>query len=65
MKELTEAQVIGFRGAMVPPTRRKYHVDAAPSAEQVKMAKSKAATRRAIELHQENRELRAELEKFK
>lgn len=22
MKELTEAQVMGFRGAMVPPTRR-------------------------------------------
>lgn len=65
MKELTEAQVIGFLGAMVPPTRRKYHVDAAPSAEQVKMAKNKAAIRRAIELHQENRELRAEFEKFK
>ena len=65
MKELTEAQVMGFRGAMVPPTRRKYHVDAAPSAEQVKMAKNKAETRRAIELYQENRELRSELEKFK
>ena len=33
MKPLTEAQLMGFRGAMVPPTRRKYHVDAAPSAE--------------------------------
>ncbi len=65
MKELTEAQVMGFRGAMVPPARRKYHVDAAPSAEQVKMAKNKAGIRRAIELYQENRELRAELEKFK
>ncbi len=28
MKNLTEAQLMGFRGAMVPPTRRaieKYH----------------------------------------
>ena len=65
MKELTEAQVMGFRGAMVPPTRRKYHVDAAPSAEQAKALKSKADTRRAIERYQENRGLRAELEKFK
>ncbi|MBP4059586.1 hypothetical protein [Aeromonas sp. Prich7-2] len=40
MKNLTEAQVMGFRGAMVPPTRRKYHVDAAPSAEQKRMAKT-------------------------
>lgn len=39
MKPLTVAQVMGFRGAMVPPTRRKYDVDAAPSAEQKRMAK--------------------------
>lgn len=65
MKELTEAQVMGFRGAMVPPTRRKYHVDASPSAEQAKALKSRAATRRAIELYQENRELRDELEKYR
>lgn len=30
MKPLTEAQLMGFRGAMVPPTRRKYHIDAPP-----------------------------------
>lgn len=65
MKELTEAQVMGFRGAMVPPTRRKYHVDAAPSAEQAKVLKNRAATRRAIEAHQERRQLEAELEKYK
>ncbi|WP_111873662.1 PA3496 family putative envelope integrity protein [Aeromonas bivalvium] len=62
MKNLTEAQVMGFRGAMVPPTRRKYHVDAAPSAEQARMARNKAATRRAIEEHQEQRALRLGME---
>lgn len=62
MKNLTEAQVMGFRGAMVPPTRRKYHVDAAPSAEQAQMARNKASTRRAIEERQERRALRIEME---
>ncbi|MFM4747164.1 PA3496 family putative envelope integrity protein [Aeromonas veronii] len=62
MKPLTVAQVMGFRGAMVPPTRRKYHVDAAPSAEQARMARNKAATRRAIEVYQEQRALRLEME---
>lgn len=62
MKPLTEAQLMGFRGAMVPPTRLKYHVDAAPSAEQARMARNKAATRRAIEEHQERRALRLEQE---
>ncbi|WP_421170232.1 hypothetical protein [Aeromonas dhakensis] len=62
MKNLTEAQVMGFRGAMVPPTRRKYHVDAAPSAEQAQMARNKASTRRAIEECQEQRTLRLEQE---
>ena len=63
MKPLTVAQVMGFRGAMVPPTRRKYHVDAAPSAEQTRMARNKAATRRAIEEYQEQRALRLEMER--
>ncbi|MGT9149809.1 PA3496 family putative envelope integrity protein [Aeromonas hydrophila] len=62
MKNLTEAQVMGFRGAMVPPTRRKYHVDAAPSSEQAQMARNKASTRRAIEEYQEQRALRLEQE---
>lgn len=62
MKNLTEAQVMGFRGAMVPPTRRKYHVDAAQSAEQAQMARNKASTRRAIEEYQEQRALRLEME---
>ena len=62
MKPLTEAQLMGFRGAMVPPTRRKYHVDAAPSAEQARMARNKAATRRAIEEYHEARTLRREME---
>ena len=55
MKPLTVAQVMGFRGAMVPPTRRKYHVDAAPSAEQARMARNKASARRAIEEYHERR----------
>ncbi|MFM5588858.1 hypothetical protein ACET65_18110 [Aeromonas rivipollensis] len=55
MKPLTVAQVMGFRGAMVPPTRRKYDVDAAPSAEQARMARNKASTRRAIEEYHERR----------
>ena len=62
MKPLTEAQLMGFRGAMVPPTRRKYHVDAAPSAEQTRMARNKAATRRAIEEYHEAQALRLEME---
>ena len=62
MKPLTEAQLMGFRGAMVPPTRRKYHVDAAPSAEQARMARNKAATRRAIEKYHEALALRREME---
>ena len=62
MKNLTEAQVMGFRGAMVPPTRRKYHVDAAPSAEQARMASNKASTRRAIEKYHEALALRREME---
>ena len=62
MKPLTEAQLMGFRGAMVPPTRRKYHVDAAPSDEQKRMARNKAATRRAIEEYHERRALRLEME---
>ena len=62
MKPLTEAQLMGFRGAMVPPTRRKYHVDAAPSAEQARMARNKASTRRAIEEYHEKRALQRELE---
>ena len=62
MKNLTEAQVMGFRGAMVPPTRRKYDVDAAPSAEQARLARNKASTRRAIEEYHEKRALQRELE---
>ena len=62
MKPLTEAQLMGFPGAMVPPTRRKYHVDAAPSAEQARMARNKASARRAIEEYHEARALRREME---
>ena len=53
---------MGFRGAMVPPTRRKYHVDAAPSAEQARMARNKASTRRAIEKYHEALAIRREME---
>ena len=62
MKPLTEAQLMGFRGAMVPPTPRKYHVDAAPSAEQARVARNKASARRAIEEYHEKRALQRELE---
>ncbi|WP_270792860.1 PA3496 family putative envelope integrity protein [Aeromonas sp. QDB21] len=62
MKNLTEAQLMGFRGAMVPPTRRKYHVDAAPSSEQARMASNKASARRAIEEYHEARALQLEME---
>ena len=62
MKPLTEAQVMGFRGVMVPPTRRKYHVDASPSAEQARMARNKASARRAIEEYHERRTLRLDME---
>ena len=62
MKLLTEAQLMGFRGAMVPPTRRKYHVGATPSAEQARMARNKASARRAIEEYHEARALRREME---
>jgi len=62
MKPLTEAQLMGFRGTMVPPTRRKYHVDAAPSAEQARMARNKASARRAIEKYHEALALRREME---
>ena len=62
MKPLTEAQLMGFRGAMVPPTRRKYHVDAAPSAEQARVARNKASARRAIEEYHEARALRRDRE---
>ncbi len=62
MRPLTEAQLMGFRVAMVPPTRRKYDVDAAPSAEQKRMAKTKATTRRAIEKYHEALALRREME---
>ena len=62
MKPLTVAQVMGFRGAMVPPTRRKYDVDAAPPAEKVRMARNKASTRRAIEKYHEALALRLEME---
>ena len=62
MKNMTEAQVMGFRGAMVPPTRRKYNVDAAPSAEQARLARNNVTTRRAIEEYHERRTLRLEME---
>ncbi|KOG93861.1 hypothetical protein AL345_14810 [Aeromonas caviae] len=51
-----------WRGMWVPPPRRKYHVDAAPSAEQARMARNKAATRRAIEEYHEARALQLEME---
>ncbi|WP_143231916.1 hypothetical protein [Aeromonas veronii] len=52
MKNLTEAQVMGFRGSMPPRTEHRYSVSVEPS----------AAERRAIEEYHEKRALRHELE---
>lgn len=53
MKNLTEAQVMGFRGSMPPRTEHRYSVSVEPSA---------AERRSAIEEYHEKRALRHELE---
>ncbi|WP_042062787.1 PA3496 family putative envelope integrity protein [Aeromonas allosaccharophila] len=62
MKNLTEAQVMEFRGAMVPRTEHRYSVSVEPSAAERRSAHERTATRRAIEEYHEKRALRLEME---
>lgn len=57
MKPLTEAQLTGFRGFALPPSRRRSQTDRDKLA-----AKRKTATRRAIEEYHEARALQLEME---
>jgi len=62
MKQLTEAQVMGFRGSMPPRTQHRYSVTVEPSAAERRSAHERTATRRAIEEYHEARALRLEME---
>lgn len=62
MKSLTEAQLTGFRGFALPPSRRRSQTDREPTAADKLAAKRKTATRRAIEEYHEARALRREME---
>lgn len=61
MTQLTEAQVMAYCSAMVPPSRR-YKVDREPTAAEKQAGKKKLAARRAIEEYHEQRLLRLEME---
>lgn len=62
MKQLTEAQVMGFRSSMPPRTEHRYSVNVEPGTEELRAAHHRTATRRAIEEYHEQRALRHELE---
>ena len=62
MKNLTEAQLTGFRGFALPPSRRRSQTDREPTAADKLAAKRKTATRRAIQEYKEQRALRLEQE---
>ncbi|QNF19592.1 hypothetical protein FT688_02915 [Aeromonas hydrophila] len=62
MKQLTEAQVMGFRGSMPPRTEHRYSVTVEPSAAERRLAHQRTAARRAIEEYHEARALRLEME---
>lgn len=62
MKNLTEAQVMGFRGSMPPRTEHRYSVSVEPSAAERRSAHERTATRRAIDEYHEARSLRLEME---
>lgn len=62
MKQLTKAQVMGFRGSMPPRTEHRYSVSVEPSAAERRTAHERTATRRAIEEYHEKRALRLEME---
>lgn len=61
MKELTEAQVTGFRRFALPPSRRSTG-ERGPSASEKREGKRKTATRRAIEDYHEKRAERLAME---
>lgn len=62
MKELTEAQVTGFRSFALPPSRRGATERSEPSAAEKREGKRKTATRRAIEEYHEKRAERLAME---
>lgn len=57
MKQLTEAQVIGFRGSMPLRTEHRYSVNVEPGTDERRIAHH----RRAIEEYHEERALRLEM----
>lgn len=61
MKELTEAQLAGFRSFALPPSRRS-NTEREPSAAEKRAGKQKVATRRAIEDYHEKRAERLAME---
>lgn len=50
MKQLTEAQVMGFRGSMPPLTKHRYSVNLEPVTEECQVTHKHTAARRAIEV---------------
>ncbi|MFR9719913.1 hypothetical protein ACL00X_11210 [Aeromonas diversa] len=62
MKSLTEAQVMAYRSAMVPPSPAPYHVDRKPTRQELNAARHSTDVRRAIEAYQEERAIRLAME---
>ncbi len=62
MKQLTEAQTMGFRGSMPPRTGHRYSVNVEPSASERQAALHRTTSRRTIEEYHEQRALRLEME---
>jgi hypothetical protein len=62
MKQLTEAQVMGFRGSMPPCTQHHYGVNVEPGTEECQVTHKRTDARRAIEEYHEARSLRLEME---
>jgi hypothetical protein len=59
MKQLTEAQMMGFRGSMQPLTQHHYGVNVEPGTEECQVTHKR---RRAIEEYHEERTLRLDME---
>lgn len=62
MKQLTEAQVVGFRSSMPPLTQHHYGVNVEPGTEECQVTHKRTAARRAIEEYHEERPLRLDME---
>ncbi|MEL3922098.1 hypothetical protein V1481_01900 [Aeromonas enteropelogenes] len=62
MKQLTEAQVMGFRGSMPPRTKYRDCINVELDAEARQTARLRTATRRAIEEYHKARAMRLEME---